>query len=71
MIHDPQFQGDIMSNLYWLTEAQMERLRPYFPTSRGRARVDDRRILSGIIFINRNGVNDGSGRGPDEMSSGR
>ncbi len=45
-----------MSNLDWLTEAQMERLRPYFPKSRGRARVDDRRVLSGIIFINRNGL---------------
>jgi transposase len=44
-----------MSNLYWLTEAQMQRLRPYFPKSRGRARVDDLRVLSGIIFINRNG----------------
>ncbi len=55
MIHDPLFQGDIMSNLYWLTETQMERIRPYFPKSRGRARVDDKRVLSGIIFINRNG----------------
>ena len=45
-----------MSNLYWLTEAQMVRLRPFFPKSRGRPRVDDRRVLSGIIFINRNGV---------------
>ena len=45
-----------MSNLYWLTETQMERLRPSFPKSRGRARVDDRRVLSGIIFINRNGL---------------
>ena len=45
-----------MSNLYWLTEAQMERLRPYFPKSRSRAHVDDRRVLSGIIFINRNGL---------------
>lgn len=45
-----------MSNLYWLTEAQMQRLRPYFPKSRGRTRVDDRRVLSGIIFINRNGL---------------
>ena len=54
MIHDRLFQGDIMSNLYWLTEAQMARLRPYFPKSRGRARVDDTRVLSGIIFINRN-----------------
>jgi hypothetical protein len=33
----------------------MERLRPYFPKSRGRTRVDDRRVLSGITFINRNG----------------
>ena len=43
-----------MSNLYWLMEAQMQRLWPYFPKSRGRARVDDRRVLSGIIFINHN-----------------
>ena len=40
-----------MSNLYWLTEAQIVRLRPFFPKSRGRPRVDDRRVLSGIIFI--------------------
>jgi transposase len=45
-----------MSNLYWLTDAQMDRLRPFFPKSRGRARVDGRRVLSGIIFINRNGL---------------
>ena len=47
--------GDRMSDLYWLSEAQMDRLRPYFPKSRGRVRVDDRRVLSRIIFINRNG----------------
>jgi transposase len=45
-----------MSNLYWLTEEQMMRLRPYFPKSRGKPRVDDRRVVSGIIFINRNGL---------------
>ncbi|WP_299845098.1 IS5 family transposase [uncultured Jannaschia sp.] len=45
-----------MSNLFWLSEAQMARLRPYFPKSHGRPRVDDRRVLSGIIFINRNGL---------------
>jgi len=45
-----------MSNLYWLTEMQMVRLRPFFPKSRGRPRVDDRRVLSGIIFINRIGL---------------
>ena len=45
-----------MSNLYWLSDAQMERLKPFFPKSHGKPRVDDRRILSGIIFINRNGL---------------
>ena len=45
-----------MNNLYWLSEDQIGRLRPYFPMSRGRARVDYRRVLSGIIFINRNGL---------------
>ena len=45
-----------MSNLYWLTEEQMERLRPYYPKSHGKPRVDDRRVLSGIVFVNRNGL---------------
>ena len=45
-----------MSNLFWLTEAHMDRLRPFFPKSHGRPRVDDRLVLSGIIFINRNGL---------------
>jgi hypothetical protein len=34
----------MMSNL-WLTEAQMQRLRPFFPKSRGPERVDDRRVF--------------------------
>ncbi|NVK96633.1 MAG: IS5/IS1182 family transposase, partial [Ruegeria pomeroyi] len=29
-----------MSNLYWLTDAQMERLKPFFPKSHGKPRVD-------------------------------
>ena len=45
-----------MSNLFWLSEDQMTRLRPFFPRSHGKPRVDDRRVLSGIIFINRNGL---------------
>jgi len=45
-----------MSNLFWLTDEQMAWLRPYFPKSHGKPRVDDRRVLSGIIFINRNGL---------------
>jgi transposase len=45
-----------MSDLFWLTDEQMARLQPFFPRSHGRPRVDDRRVLSGIIFINRNGL---------------
>ena len=32
----------------------MARLQRYFPKSHGRPRVDDRRVLSGILFVNRN-----------------
>ena len=45
-----------MSNLYWLTETQVERLQPYFAKRRGMPRVDERRFLNGIIVINRNGL---------------
>ena len=45
-----------MSDLFWLTDEQMARLQPFFPRSHGKPRVDDRRVLSGIIFINRNGL---------------
>ena len=45
-----------MSDLFCLNDAQMTRLKPFFPKSHGKPRVDDRRVLSGIIFINRNGL---------------
>jgi transposase len=41
-----------MSDLYWLTDEQMARLQPFFPKSHGKPRVDDRRVLSGIVFVN-------------------
>ena len=45
-----------MSDLFWLSEAQMRRIEPYFPLSHGVPRVDDRRVVSGIIFVTRNGL---------------
>ena len=45
-----------MSDLFWLSDEQMAKLAPFFPKSHGKPRVDDRRVLSGIIFINRNGL---------------
>ena len=43
-----------MSNLFWLTDAQMMRLAPFFPKGHGKPRVDDRPVLSGMIFVNLN-----------------
>jgi transposase len=45
-----------MSGQFWLTDEQVERLRPHFPRARGKPRVDDRRVLSGIIHVKRNGL---------------
>ena len=41
---------------FLLSTAQMRRLSPHFPLSHGIARVDDRRVLSGIIYVIRNGL---------------
>jgi transposase len=43
-----------MSNLFWLRDAQMARLQPFCPKNHGKPRIDNRRVLSGIIVINRN-----------------
>ena len=45
-----------MNGLFLLSKAQMRRIAPYFPLSHGVARVDDRRVISGIIFVIRNGL---------------
>lgn len=45
-----------MSDLIWLSDEQMGRISPYFPRSHGVPRVDDRRIISGIIFVLKNGL---------------
>ena len=45
-----------MSDLFWLTKAQVKRMSRHFPLSHGVPRVDDLRVLSGIIFVIRNGL---------------
>lgn len=56
MIQARELTGVMMSSLFWLTDTQMERLKPFFPKSHGKPRVDDLPVLSGMIFINRNGL---------------
>jgi transposase len=45
-----------MSDLFLLSKAQMARISPHFPLAHGVARVDDRRVVSGIIYVIRNGL---------------
>lgn len=45
-----------MADLFRLTEDQLGRVSPHFPKSRGIKRVDDLRVLSGILHVIRNGL---------------
>lgn len=45
-----------MSDLFLLSERQMARISPYFPLSHGVARVDDQRVVSGIVYVIRHGL---------------
>lgn len=35
-----------MDRLFWLSQEQLERIKPLFPKSRGVSRVDDRKVLA-------------------------
>jgi putative transposase len=45
-----------MDDLLMLSPEQMRRIESYFPLSHGVPRVDDRRVLSGILFVIRTGL---------------
>jgi transposase len=47
---------DLMGDLPMLSAAQMLRIEPFFPLSHGVPRVDDRRVLSGIVYVLKNGL---------------
>jgi transposase len=41
---------------FWLSEGQFARLEPHLPTdTRGKPRVDDRRVISGIVHVLKSG----------------
>ena len=43
-------------DLFWLTDAQFSKIEPHLPTdTRGKARVDDRRVISGIVHVLKSG----------------
>jgi transposase len=45
-----------MSDLFLLTKSQFSRIRPYFPLAHGVQRVDDLRVISGIIYVIKHGL---------------
>lgn len=45
-----------MRDLSMLSEAQMRQIEPYFPLSHGLPRIGDQRVLSGIIYVLKNGL---------------
>ncbi len=45
-----------MSDHFWLTRAQLKRIEAYFPLSHGVPRVDDLRVISGIIHVIKRGL---------------
>lgn len=45
-----------MNDHFWLTQAQLDRIKPHFPLSHGVPRVDDLRVVSGIIHVIKRGL---------------
>jgi transposase len=45
-----------MSGMFLLSETQMSRISPFFPLAHGVPRVDDRRVISGIVYVIRYGL---------------
>lgn len=45
-----------MRDLFWLSPEQLAKIEPFFPLSHGVPRVDDRKVISGIIFVLKNGL---------------
>ena len=45
-----------MSDLFYLSKSQLARIEPYFPLPHGVPRVDDLRVISGIIHVLKRGL---------------
>jgi hypothetical protein len=45
-----------MTELFLLSVRQMTRISPFFPLAHGVPRVDDRRVVSGIVYVIKNGL---------------
>jgi transposase len=49
-------EGVMNRDCFWLTDEQFAKIEPHLPSdTRGKARVDDRRVISGIIQVLKSG----------------
>src|SRR5271156_1220221 len=47
---------EMQRNLFWLNDEQWRQIEPHLPTDvRGKDRVDDRRVISGILHVLKSG----------------
>lgn len=46
----------MVNDLFLLSDRQMARIEQYFPLARGIPRVDDQRVISGIVYVIKRGL---------------
>ena len=56
-----RFNGKVKEALpidvpFQLSQSQMRRIEPFFPLSHGIPRVDDRRVVTGIVYVIKHGL---------------
>src|SRR5215203_4845070 len=56
VIHGLRQEASMSRDCFWLTDDQFSRLAPLLPSdTRGKPRVDDRRVISGIVHVLKSG----------------
>ena len=56
MIHGLPKGSRVNQDRFWLTDTQFSKIERHLPTdTRGKARVDDRRVISGIVHVLKSG----------------
>jgi len=56
VIHPFRKEAQMNRDQFWLTDAQFSKIAPHLPAdTRGKARVNDRRVISGIVHVLKSG----------------
>lgn len=56
VIHGFRREAGMNRDQFWLTDAQFSKIEPHLPIdTRGKARVDDRRVINGLVHVLKSG----------------